>query len=520
MAPPADPRAPAAPHESTPTSALGRRVGAGAAWMLSATVAAKAAGLGAQAILGWLLVPAEFGVYATALGLVSFIAILRDGGVRDLLVRRAARAYRPLSGPVFWLALAANTAIAACLCAVAPLAGAWAAQPELPLLLVAAAAALPVGTPAMVLAAKLRAELRFSAAAKVSLAAALLGHIAVVVFALRGLGPLSFPLAALLAAAAEGGFAWLAARDAPWTRPARPRLWGRLLRRTRWLILGSAASMTHDRGPLLLLARLAGPVAAGLYFFAFQIALQVGVLVAQSAQHVLFPALSRLGAEPGRAAGAALRALRGLGVAVAPAGVGLAACIAPLEALVWRGRWAEAVPAAQILAILFVIKSSSGVTTAILLATGRERARFWLDLAEGAAGTAAAWYAAARWGHPAAIALAYAGVMAAARTAIVLHVVRRLGAPAGATLDALSRPLIACLPAGAAALAVDAALGPAHPALARLALAAALVGALAALGLRLFAAAALADLLAVAPPRLAGPTLKLLGLSPPRPRPA
>jgi hypothetical protein len=142
---------------------MGKDVGRGMSWMLLATVISKVATSVAQVLLGWWLLPEHFRNFAMATTIAGLLMLAKDGGIPNFLNKRGSGEYEDLKGPSFWMCNAYNLA-AALLMAVAayPLA-IWYEDPKLAPMLWVMAIALPLGTPAAMLQAKLRLDLRFKA---------------------------------------------------------------------------------------------------------------------------------------------------------------------------------------------------------------------------------------------------------------------------------------------------------------------------------------------------------------------
>jgi O-antigen/teichoic acid export membrane protein len=384
------------PGEAKRVPALGHVVARGMTWMVAATVLAKAASLMAQIVLGWKLSQGDFALFSTAMAVASFTTVCRGMGVRELIVQRGREGYADLSGCGFWLALAYNTLIAAVIAALAwPVSLRFFGSDQLPKLLWVMALALPIGTPSGILRVKLRVDLRFRAHTGVTTAAALIRQLSTIVFALMGFGVMSMALPVLVMAVAESAAAAIVTRDAPWRRSPEFQRWPGLAKQTAWPMISSVAAISLDWGPFLVLGRVMGADngALGLFGFAYNITAQVGMLLSENGIQVLVPALVRLREEPQRQIKAALRALRLLMLVGSIASVGLATVMAPLEHLLWHGKWAAAVPAVVVLGVFFCWKMTLAVTSAILHAQGHFKKYSILTLLEGVGVSMCAWAA-------------------------------------------------------------------------------------------------------------------------------
>ena len=177
-------------------------VSSGAAWMISGTLVTKAATFLAQVVCGKLLSDEDFGLVALAVAASKVLTICQDGGVRDLLVQGKPEDYDRLAGRVFWFAASFNLAVSLLIVAAAyPLSIFWYHRPELIPMFLVLALAVPLGTPAAVLQAKLRVDLRFRAVSWLALLTALLRQASTICFAMIGLGAMSFIIPAAICAA-------------------------------------------------------------------------------------------------------------------------------------------------------------------------------------------------------------------------------------------------------------------------------------------------------------------------------
>jgi O-antigen/teichoic acid export membrane protein len=357
-----------------PAAALGRSVGSGVSWFALATILTRIASFAAQLVLGWLLTKEDFGIFAIAVSLASLLSIIRDGGVRDLLVQRGAAFGSADDGPLFWIALTFNIALAAVM-----IGGSWFFawyydKAELVPMLIIMGASIPLSTLGSIYYARLRIQFRFREAAMWTTWPAIIRFGSTIAFALAGAGVYSFVWPWVLVAVAESVLGWLYVREKVWLAPPKWSRWPALLREVRWLLLGRLADVGLSHGDYLVAGKLLTVGAMGLYFFAFQLVAQSSLLLSTNLQTVLLPALARLTNEKERFANALHRAMRVQAMWSSVICFGLAAVMDPLERLLWHGQWAEAVPAMIVLTIGFPMKVTQGITTAALQAQGRFKA--------------------------------------------------------------------------------------------------------------------------------------------------
>lgn len=457
--------APAAAPTAPP---LGRTVGRGAAWMVAGTVGTRVLSFFAQIALGWFLAKGDWGIYGIAASVAFFLQVFRDGGVRQLLVQRGPAEYESLAGPVFWMAAAFNTATALLLCAAAPVVAAAYGDHRLVGLFLVMAAAVPLGTPGVVSSARLRIDLRFGTLTRLAVYSAAIRYAGSVGLAWMGAGPLAFVLPLPVMAAFESLYCGWQTGERPWRRPAEVRRWPALFGESKWLIVLAVAMIALDAGDYPVIGLFFLPEQVGEYYFAYQLVAQTGALLAANVESVLLPALTRLGAEPARRREAIARSLCALALLATPASLLLGALFAPLELLLWKGKWAGAAPAVHAMALFYPGRALFVVASSYLLAVGRFRAAALLTLALGGGRMLAALLAGALTRDIGTVAWIVGGCLGAGSMIALAVTLRHAGLPSRALLVATLPAWLLATAAAAAALGVDALLATAPP-LARLA---------------------------------------------------
>jgi PST family polysaccharide transporter len=376
----------------------------GMSWIFVASVVARATGLLAQVLIGWLLLPEDFGVYALALGISTFTAALRNGALLPILIRRGAE-FPTLARTGFDFALRFNLlamALLGVLGLVLLLRGQQAGA-----ILFGMALAMPLCTPTLLHRAKLTIDGRFAALAAVDLGASVGWQLSVIGLALLGYGPLSFIAAPVVQTLVEwwssGRLSGLKIRSLP--REAAPD-YRRLLADAKWGMLGTTALCLAVSGDYFAVAVLADARTAGLYLFAFQLVAAVATPARGAIESVLPAVLNQAGDDRARQGEVMRRTLVSILLLGIPVAMTLVLLAPALLELVWRGRWSDAAPA---VAILFACAPAWVVLAVLqsqLEACGHWRARFLLLALYGIGGMSVAAAVAANGGDVTALATA------------------------------------------------------------------------------------------------------------------
>ena len=504
--PPTDPDRPPVRGRA---ASVGASAGVGMAWMMLATGAGKGASIVSQIVLGWLLSDDEFGVYAAAIGLASFVTVLRDGGTRYILIQKGSGRWAGLSGPAFWMAssiaLVMGLALAAA-AGVAPLIpfkeGSGYADPRLPGVIAVIALSLIIAPPGMMFVARLSTQLRFGAIASLNTQTAMVRHATMILFALLGFGPLSFALPLVCQALYQNIGGYLLTRDPIWTRRVRLRMWPALLARAKWLMVQAVSRSLLLMGDYAVLGLLVRDEVLGVYFFAYQIINQIQVLLSVNLQNVLFPTLSTLKDEPARFRAAVLRATRVLSLFSCAGAIGLAVVYDPLQRLIWGDKWDASVAPVHAMALFFPFRMLFNILNSALLAHGRYRQVSLLTLLAGAGLVGVAAVAGSITDDVGVIALAVSLYFGVGITAIVALALRSVGVSPLRLLSGVVPQWVLGVACAAPVVALQrTAPGDAGPVVAAIASGAGFA-ALYAIGARLFFARTLRETIGIAPARL------------------
>jgi O-antigen/teichoic acid export membrane protein len=378
-------------------SSLGREAGAALRWNGWAAGVTLVSQLLQLALLARWLPPAEFGLAAVALAAVGFAQGFSDLGLAHALVQKPRVEERTWSSAA-WACGLTGLVLFVAVGAFSPALETLLRLPGLTVPAFVAALLLPFAGASAVFQADLQRRLRFSRVAGVEIMAAcasllvalvwawlrpeamalVAGQIALVAIRCLGffaLSPLAilraFPRASDLRSLASFGFYQMGERALTY------------------------AASNLDR---LIVARLLGPAAAGIYTVASQIALRPLALLGPFVLRTLFPLLARM-EEKERQASSFLRSITVLSPAAALAYTLLFGLADPLVRLVLGSGWEQAAPLLRILSALGFLWMISNPLGSLMLAQGRARAGFWITALVLAVNALAVWTG-ARFGLP------------------------------------------------------------------------------------------------------------------------
>lgn len=327
---------------------LTRAAAGGALWMGGSLGIQIAIGLAAQVVLAAILTPHDFGLFALVVAVAYVLSSVGNFGIRTLLASRTLGELAVLSRPLFRAGLVAATVSGILLVAISPAVASLLDEPELRGLLLVTAITFLLKPYVAVASATLQAQLRFSAVAWSLLLGSTSGYAIAIVMAASGAGAMSLVVNTQVNVAVTAIVLWLAVRREPPPEPSgiAPAVGGLVW----WPMAGELAMDAAGRLDFLMLGLFVPTEVVGLYYFAFQLVLRLNELLSGVARNVLFPTLAQIPDRPDRQASGVVRAGAALAFGGGVVAAGLIATMASVEAILWDGRWAAAVPAVMLLA--------------------------------------------------------------------------------------------------------------------------------------------------------------------------
>jgi teichuronic acid exporter len=410
----------------------------GFAWLAAAGFITKAATLGAHIVLGWLLSPDEFGLYALAAGLYVLLQGLQSGGIRVALVSRGrAAAARELKNALL-ISAVTHLLIASSLWAGAPAAASIYGEPRLASLLRTMAVAVALNISWVAGGAVLQNRQQFRRLAAIELTDGVTKAVLTIAFATAGLGAMSLvlPLPFLALFRALAGLHAVACEWHPEQRPAREA--GRLAQDGGWIVAATLAHALLTQGDYLGLGLTLPTSILGIYYFAYQVPGQLGPLLASKLGDVLVPGLVARRKVGQRMVDLVEPVAIQFSTVLTLVGCVLAAVFPYLETILWRGRWESAVAPGQVLSLLIVLWLLHVIPKSILQAQRRFAALFFISLFGGFGVIGLAAGLGAMTTNLTAVAVALGAYLSAVTTVLLVVAVRGTDVNAGRIIRQVS----------------------------------------------------------------------------------
>jgi lipopolysaccharide exporter len=425
---------------------LGRQAARGAFWVAASSWVNRLMLLVVLAVLAQRLSPREFGVLSV-LGLArNALVILGGFGFADAIVYQRDRV-RAAGATAFTITTVLGVLLGVAVLPAAPMVAAFFHVPEATGPIRAYALVIAASTAGRIPLAMLTRNLAFGRRFLPEGVGSVAGGLVTVGAALAGRGVWAVVLGdlarevlilALVVAVLPDRFGF------GWDRRLASTTW----RYARHALTSELSEFALQNVDYVLVGRLLGPMALGLYTFAFRVAILPFLTVTYVVGGVSFPFYARAAPDLGRVRDG-FRSTFNLGMAMTALFAGGLVFLAP-SLQVLGTQWTPAVPVARALALYVCLRSAAHLMTPLLAATGHPgadaalRACWFLLLAGAVAGSAQTGITA--------VGVAQAAVAAIMLVAYTATARRLVGVSPGAVASILARLAVAVAIGGACVL--------------------------------------------------------------------
>ncbi len=349
-------------------------------WLFGQTLAVKIVNVvGLMALARWLL-KEDFGLFALASTIMIVGALLRNLGIKEVLIQ-GPRHFALWSSSAFWLSVLTSASAFVVMAIAAPVAAWLYNDARLTVMVTVMALGVLIDGLATVPLAMLERQMRFGAIAAVNAVRAIGTMGLCIILAGFKWGPHSLVVPIPVMALVVAVIVFALARPEIRLRP-RPRRWRYLLGRGGVVFAASLVLLVVRYGDYAILGLVCSEDKreTGLYYFAFQQSLQVAMLVGLNIMRLLLPALSRLKDDVPRQTDAFLRAVRMLSVMAVPLVLGQAATAEPVVNLLFGAKWHASAALIQILCVGMAVQIVAAPAESLLHAQRRYRTRLCIAI--------------------------------------------------------------------------------------------------------------------------------------------
>ncbi len=355
------------------------RTVSGILWNVSARIGQEGTGFLTTLVLARLLSPDAFGLLGMVIVFTGFISMFQNLGLGPSIIQDREISQEQLSG-IFWLNMGFSALLAILTIGGAPLVSSFYNEPSITIIVMALTLNFPLSALAMVPDALLKKHMAFRKLAIIQNMATAVGSVVGITAAFTGMGVWALVWQGISHNFTKTLLEWIVVSWKPaWTLPYR-----KLKKQLQFginLQAGSLLNYGSRNADDLLIGKVAGAGALGLYQMAYRLMLWPLQKVSGVVGEVMFPALSTIKNDKERVKRVFLRATRSIGFVTFPMVLGLWV-IAPSAVYAVLGeKWAGVIPIFRVLCILGLTQSVATSTGWIFLSQGRTDIRLKLQIA-------------------------------------------------------------------------------------------------------------------------------------------
>lgn len=395
-------------HEARPAESLTRRTISGMLWMALGKSTHAALQLAVLAALARVLYPTDFGVVSAALVVIGFSGIVSHLGLGPAIVQRPLLERRHTE-TALTASLLLGILLGGVIWATAPTAAQFFRESRIEETLRALAWVFPLQGLGTVSESLLKRELRFRRLANVDVIAYAVGYGAVGIgLALAGFGVWALVIAHIAQSLLKT--AMLMVSEPP---PLGFRIERKAFRELMYFgggfTIARIANYLAVQGDNLVVGRILGPAALGIYGRAYQLMAAPAHGFGLVVDAVLFPAMAKVQSDKSRLAAAYRRGVALIALLVLPASGALLIVAGEVIEVVLGPRWLDVTVPFQILALGMLFRTSYKMSDSLARSTGAVYRRAWRQIVYASLVIGGAWVGSAHglagvsWGVLAAV---------------------------------------------------------------------------------------------------------------------
>ena len=325
--------------------------------------------IGTTVVLARLLSPTDYGLQSMVITLTAFLSLFKDAGLNAVTIQRESLTHQQIS-TLFWINAALGVILTGIVAAAGPFVAEFYKEPRILWLTVASSSIFLFNSLTIQHQALLDRAMRFSTTVKINMLSATIGSLVAILMAALGGGywslicqNITIPLIAMIAT-------WIAM---PWI-PGRPRWTPEMRPMMRFgsmLTLNGLVVYVAYNTEKILLGRVWGPAALGIYGRAFQLTNLPVQQLTGAVSSVAFPMLSRLQSDGQRLKRSYLKAHSLIVTLTVPVVVSCVLFADGIVQIVLGPKWIDSVMVLRLLAPTVLVFALVNPLDWILRATGR-----------------------------------------------------------------------------------------------------------------------------------------------------
>ncbi len=306
-------------------------------WSVLGEIASRAIGPVVFLVLARLLVPADFGVVAAAMVVISFSQALSDAGLVKALIQCHDHVEESANA-VFWLNLGFGLVVFILLYFSAPLIADFFHDARIASVVQVQSLQIPLSAFSSTHTALLQRDLNFRPLFGVRLATMAAPGLASIPLAMHGMGYWALVLGNLFGHVAQTIALWRCSRWRPHWGLDRSQA-RELIAFGKWAMLSGLLGWFYGWMDAIVVGHYLGPHDMGLYRTGNTFVTLIFGLIFTPLLPVLYSAFSRLQHDPSKVGRSLLAAVKGIAIVAFPVSVGIIIMRGPIEEFVFGGEW-------------------------------------------------------------------------------------------------------------------------------------------------------------------------------------
>ena len=357
--------------EASAKPAFRRKVAAGVGWTFVSAVSVRLMQFAVTIALARLLAPAQFGLFALAMMVITAVTLFRDLGLGQALIYHKTDVRRDAE-TTFVIASAFGLAAWAAVYAASPLVAALFGNNALIWPLRLMSFSVVISSLATVPSVLLEKELEFRKRAMPEFAMGLSYATVSILFAVAGMGVWSLVAGHIASTAASAAVAWRVSGWKPSVSFHRESA-RRILAYGRPLMAASLFFFVFFYIDNAAIGKWLGVTILGYYSLAFTICNIPATNITHVVNRVMYPAYSKLNEDVSAVKEAYMRTVKSVALLSFP--IGIWVCLAAGDFVVgfFGDKWRPAVPLFRVLAFYGTIRSIGSTTSSIFMALGQPK---------------------------------------------------------------------------------------------------------------------------------------------------
>jgi PST family polysaccharide transporter len=355
---------------------LRKQTVSGVKWLVGTSIIHKFLGLATTVVLARILNPSTFGLYALAFVAIDALGLFKTLGFDAALIRtkkdiekyaNTAFLVIPFLGILIYFILAFS----------APLVGKLLNNQEVIGVIKALGIIFVIGCFGRVPSALLEKNMQFKKVSIIEISSAIIYSLAAIILAFLKMGVWSLVIAYILKTLNSNILFWVFSKWHPYFEFDKKIAW-EMFHFGKFLFLASIVGFLRMNLDNLLVGKLLGVTALGLYAIAFNVANFGADYFGVRIHRVTFPAYSKLQNDLDDLKSAFLRVLKHVSLFALPLGTVFLLLSKEFLVLVYGEKWVDAASILKILAWAGIFNALASGFDGIFLACGKPKLSFWI----------------------------------------------------------------------------------------------------------------------------------------------